>query len=414
MNACQITPYQQEQGAATLFFSIIILGLVTYVTFYSSKTVLMEQKISANEYRAEQAFESAEAGLQSLTTFLASATPTQLNQINAVATTGSTITANSGTPLITVPATIPTPTFRFSNMTVGPPLILDATITGTSDDNIAQRSICITISGIDNLPNVPTAPLISRGSALVVGSGTVHNPEGEMTIWSGGEVDLSSSGTIATETVNQTDANYPNCVDYNHATYPCSVVASSRKDSKNMDIIEYDASLANLSQDAFFENFFGVSREVYKATRVTKYFANEAAFDLSNDADLTDEVIWIEGNVASIGNRNIGCTLHGSGATLNTVDTCTSSPQPASIFIVNGDLDLGGGNANFYGLVFVTGSVTAGGNNRVEGTVIAYQNSGSGGSLDIWYSSKVLNQTRGAGGGSNAQATGSWRDFSCP
>ena len=41
----------QQRGAASLIVSLIILALITFVTIYTSKSVIQEQKIANNDYR---------------------------------------------------------------------------------------------------------------------------------------------------------------------------------------------------------------------------------------------------------------------------------------------------------------------------------------------------------------------------
>ena len=48
----------RQQGAVTLFMSVIVLALITIVAFYTTRTVLFENKVQANNYRAKQAFEA--------------------------------------------------------------------------------------------------------------------------------------------------------------------------------------------------------------------------------------------------------------------------------------------------------------------------------------------------------------------
>jgi len=53
-----------QQGAVTLMMSIIVLIAVTLLSIYSAKTAVIEQRISANEYRALEVGQAASAGLE--------------------------------------------------------------------------------------------------------------------------------------------------------------------------------------------------------------------------------------------------------------------------------------------------------------------------------------------------------------
>src|SRR5512134_3120675 len=66
-----LTPLQQRQrGAATLVVSLILLFMITFITFFSSRSLLFEAKASSNQYRSTQAIEAAEAGLGRATAWL--------------------------------------------------------------------------------------------------------------------------------------------------------------------------------------------------------------------------------------------------------------------------------------------------------------------------------------------------------
>ena len=59
-----------QKGAASLVMSMVILALITFVTIYTSRSILNEQKIANNDYRAKQAFGAAEAGIAEAISYL--------------------------------------------------------------------------------------------------------------------------------------------------------------------------------------------------------------------------------------------------------------------------------------------------------------------------------------------------------
>jgi hypothetical protein len=160
-----------------------------------------------------------------------------------------------------------------------------------------------------------------------------------------------------------------------------------------------------------FANFFGMSMENYRASRVT----NEvAAADVNNLASNptnpgvqlgAGEIIWVEGNAEFQNNTTVGCT-----AVVTGNNFCTGSDINPSIFISNGDLTANG-TPNITGFLYVIGNFNLSGNmTNMGATVVAgeFSNGGSG-SLDIVYNSSVIEQTRDNGplGG----APGSWHDW---
>lgn len=59
----QITPARQK-GVVTLMMSMIVMIAVTLLSIYTAKTAVIEQRISANEYRAMEVNQAASAGLE--------------------------------------------------------------------------------------------------------------------------------------------------------------------------------------------------------------------------------------------------------------------------------------------------------------------------------------------------------------
>jgi len=55
--------FRQQRGAATLAITLIVLLLITLITLFTSRTMIMEQRVSANQYRADQAESAASAAL---------------------------------------------------------------------------------------------------------------------------------------------------------------------------------------------------------------------------------------------------------------------------------------------------------------------------------------------------------------
>lgn len=57
-------PPQRMRGAATLVVVMVLFFIMMLVTAYANRSLIFEQKTSANQYRSTQAFEAAEAGLE--------------------------------------------------------------------------------------------------------------------------------------------------------------------------------------------------------------------------------------------------------------------------------------------------------------------------------------------------------------
>ena len=52
----------RQTGAATLLVTIIVLMVMTLITFFANRNILFETKTAANQYRSAKAIEAAEIG----------------------------------------------------------------------------------------------------------------------------------------------------------------------------------------------------------------------------------------------------------------------------------------------------------------------------------------------------------------
>jgi hypothetical protein len=398
-----------QRGVATLLISMVVLTTITFISLYTARTVLMEQKIATNEFRSNMAFEAAEAGSELGIDFVAKGRDRDVDGLLPGNLVGSdpdefVFDSDADGTNDTNTTTLPNGswvTVSLVNADAGDMIVTTIITQGWSDDSAATRTVTQTVALVSPLPNTPENPLTTQGTVVIGGSATVHNPEGNSTIWSGGDVDLGANNSTSTEIADPASANYPDCLG--DSLDPCDPVQGSDRYVVGLDVIEYDSNLANLSGSDFFQNFFGATPEIYRETRVTMDI-DLAAGDAIGQVHLaTNEIIWVEGDV-TISGLTVGCTVAMTGSNI-----CTVANQAPSILIINGNLTLQGG-PQFYGLVYVAGNVTVVGNTTLVGGVITQgAATNTTGSLDIWYNSALLSRLGDmgppAGGG------GSWRDF---
>lgn len=394
----------KQAGSATLAMSLVLLILITMVSAYTGRTVLFEQKIAANDFRERQAFEAAETGLSAAIAYISSPGGFDKNNdgitdfifdtnADGLGDTNSMTFADNSSVMVAITGAFPSFGLRSD---------------GRSDDLTAMRTVRSILSTVDALPNAPDNPLTARGTVIVNGSATVHNPEGHSTIWSGSNVELGANNATSTNIANPTDPNYPACMD---VSMSCSTTRSSSKIAVGLDVIEYDSSLANLSAEQMFQNFFGTSMVNYRESRVSLEVAAANANNLATNSASpgihlgVGEVIWVEGNTSLSNITTVGCDIALSGAA-----TCPAGNVNPSIVIVNGNLTADG-TPNFYGLVYVVGNMNMASNTTATGAIIVGGDTANnaGGSLDVWYNSDVLNQLRN--NGPLAGAPGSWQDW---
>jgi hypothetical protein len=390
---------RKMSGMVTLTVSLVILVAITLITIYTANTVSLENKIASNTNRSNIAFEAAEAGMEAATSYL-SIDPDRdgngdVDKVFELDADGfGTVNEKPvGTARVVVTVT---------DISVPPTLTAFRIISqGFSDDNSATRTITQIIRAINPLPNIPDNPMTTRGGVVITGSATVTNEEGHSTIWSGGDVDLGSNNATATNVADPGGAGYPACMDTSET---CTTVSSSSRTSIGLDVIEHDSSLAALTPEEMFINFFGMPSATYRDSMVTVDTNNA---DVNTDADLAEnEVIWVEGD-ANISGITVGCSV-----SINGSGNCYDNPAQTkpSILIVNGNLTTSGG-PQFYGIVFVMGDIDTGGNNSIHGALVVAgeTQSAAGGSLDIWYNSDILSGLERIG--PLTGSSGSWRDF---
>ncbi len=401
----------KQRGVASLIISLVILTTLTFVTLYTSKTILTEQKITNNDFRARVAFEAAEAGLAAAITNLSEDPDLNTNGILDGSTATEFLFDHDGdgdreggtdSNTITIGDTIANVTTTDLS-TGGDMTQIEITSTGFSDDKSATKTVTRVITVLKPLPNTPANPVTSRGTILMQGSSTVHNQEGHTTIWTGGDADWGNSSAHS-YIADVSDASYPVCME---TSLTCPEIETSNKTLVGPDIIEYDTNLGNMSAEELFKNYFGYNYTQYRDKLVT---VETTPANVGNNvgaaspgADLaTHEVIWVEGN-ATIAGKTIGCAV-----SVTAQQNCPAADRKPSILIVNGDLELGA-NAVVFGLVFVTGTLTTSGGPDVVGALVSAGAVDVTGSIDVWYSSTVLENTNPSS--YPASTAGSWRDI---
>lgn len=396
-------PLHEQRGVATLVISLTILALLTFVTVYTSKNILTEQKISNNDYRTRQAFEAAEAGVAAVLENLRTNMDNNNNgYVDGTTSDGGGIfdSDNNGSrDSKTIAVGNTSATVAINDLSTSEFIIIEVQSTGTSADKSATRTITRTFVIVTPIANKPRDPLTTKGTVILAGSANVYNSEGHSTIWSGGNVDLSNASTYIPDV---SAANYPACMD-NPDVNPCATVPLSHQSVMGLDVIEYDSSLGNLTPAELFQNFFGRTMASFKDRFVD---INTTAATAPADVNLkTEKVIWVDGSAGTttLNGVTVGCAVSVNG------NTCTLANRKPSILIVDGNLELKG-NSTIYGLVFVTGNLNATGNTTIVGALIsAGAVTGTTGSLDIYYNSNVVKGLDKIG--ELGASAGSWRDL---
>lgn len=395
---------KNQKGAATLLTALILLISITLIALLTSKTVLVETQMAADNYRTTQAVAAANAAMDFAVQYFDQggfdhdrngAVDTIANQSYTSTDGSQTTTASITLDNAVGTRCVPTGT---ANMKSG---LISAT--GFSDDGLAQRTISQCVGPLEILrDDGPKQPLVAQGNVAVTGNARIINRYTNTTIWSGGKVNIGSSSAMETYikdpavTTALTQTQLLDTNDSNNA-----ILVSNRNLGNGLDIIDNDPSLGTLQGLEFFKNFFTVDTRAELKAR-----AGTQAYTSMNSAVTTpvkSGLVWVEGNQSM------------TGGTIGSIDS------PA-IVVINGDFTIGGG-ATIYGLLYVTGKYTINGTptvvgaNIVEGTNLSTETpatppivSGTG-TISLVYWAGFATGSTNPLPGLTAVIEGSWRDW---
>ena len=400
----------KQCGAATLLTAVVLLIGITLITFMTSKTVMVETQMTADNYRTSQATAAANyamdygvnyfdnggfdqkinaTGVAGSDNIIDTVLVPNLVSADGSQTTTAQLSFNNAAGTLCVAAGT-TPTMKFGLITA----------TGFSDDSLASRTITQCVGPLVILrDDGPKQPLVAQGNVAVTGNAHIINRYTNTTIWSGDRVQIGSSSSMETRIKDPASGALTQSQLLDTTTANTQLV-SNKNLGNGLDIIDSDPNLNNLVGLDFFKNFFTVdSREQMKqiAKSAGQYYT-----DISSAVGKSG-LIWIEGD------------QHLTGGTYGSITA------PA-IIIVNGDLQ-SSGNSIVNGLLYMAGkydiggTVTVVGANIVEGTNLATglpatppAVSGTG-TLNLVYWQGFVSGSSNPLPGLTAVISGSWRDW---
>lgn len=409
---------RRQAGLGTLLVAVVLLLLVMVLIATVSRTMVVEQRMSANQVRAKQAHEAAQAGIDAAMTYITTGVGGTDRNGDNIADDLASVTLSTGAsyraafchPEDTATAITCSDTSGtrpgcnyLDNLTpaggnapqeatfLNTPLIVAC---GWSDDNIAKKTIRQHVGAVPALADPPTMPITAKGAINVSGAVTVDNLFNNLTIWSGQPVtNVGASGRTAVldpacPTQDPTAALLA-------SNDPCLLV-TSQDDVIGPDVISSDISLASLSTDEMFSNFTG-------APNLSTYRDRVGVRTLSNaEAQTLDDNGGVKGQAVVIQNDN-----EGTGDITLPNGTIGSRERPV-VLIINGNWT--GGNVTVFGAIYVRGNITLAGNPVVQGAVLVEGNVGGTGNLTVRYSPFVMENAANRTGRPGL-IPGSWRDW---
>jgi hypothetical protein len=459
-----------QRGMVVLLTALALLFSITLISLITSKTVLVETQITANNYRTSQAAEAASAAMDQGVAYFMSGGLDQhnnstrvvggdglvdyigpgsfggypailINLINGVSTetakseptaTSCLMPTTTTFPISLTSGTQTTLSQVYFNNTDDNACDCQATVSedidgdgdgdcmgtlgtnmtrafviakGWSDDCTATRTItqCVGTFDIFRSGQGPKQAFVSKAGVGVFGNAKIINRYNNSTIWSGGAdaVHGASYGTYLRPSGMQV-ADYTTAQLDNENESENTQQVSNRDTGNGIDVVTDDPTLASKStsrletdmissiNNEFFDLFFAHTKAEIKNV------ANVAGQMFTSGTSLADKtgMIWVEGD-AAIHNINMG------------------SPGSPVIIIINGDLDLTGGN--IYGVLYVTGELRITGNPVVKGSVISENGPNSGaGTLTLVYKPWGDDGTHQSPPfiiGTGTVIAGSWKDW---
>ena len=425
---------KSQNGAATLFISIILLVAITLVAMLSGKTVLNETKIAANNYRITQATAAANYAMDLGVNYFDTGGFDRLTNGTGAGPSDGTIdlvgdidsdgTFDDPFNALSLSSTDGSQTISAQllfNNAAGTNCVAAGTSTsmkvgmitavGFSDDGLATRTITQCVGPLGLLrDDGPKQPLVSQGNVALTGNARIINRFTNTTIWSGGDVSIGSSSAMETYIKDPAVGTLNPAVAADKARLISTdedadtQLVSNNNLGNGLDIIDDDPSLGTLEGLDFFKNFFTVeSRDQLKS------LAGSQAYTSMGDAitvPVKSGLVWVE---EADGSQTM------NGGTIGSIDS------PAIVYI-NGDFTLGG-NSTIYGLLYVAGKYTIAGtptvvgSNVVEGTDLSTETPATPpvvngvGTISLVYWQGFSSASSNPLPGLTTVISGSWRDW---
>jgi len=419
----------RQRGVAALAVTLLLFLAMCLVAAYANRGLLFEQRASANQYRAAQAFEAAEAGIEwgiaqlnqpqridgqclptanaantsfrerfvqsqpdtarlEPVTWMSGTTPVALQAACVRGTAGWTCSCPSnGLPALAAAGSddgMPHPAFAVQFSAEAQPGLIRITSTGCSSADgpcrpgsagrpDASARLQVVLGLLPGLRVAPTAALTVKDSVDVGAAALgVHNVD----VASGG-ITVRAGGSLLGTALRLTTA-------------PGGAAGAS--------VLTQDAALASIDSDRLFATHFGVDKASWNTHAAVQ------AIDCRSEC-AARVAAAIDGQAA---NRMVSIT----GDARLTGPVALGSPTQPVLLVVNGTLTLSG-DVMLHGLVYASDIRWDDSSNpqaQVRGALISASAYRGNGTPDLHHDAAVLRALQ-RHTGSLARVPGSWRDF---
>lgn len=428
MNAPTRHAARLQRGVAAVPVVLLLFFGLGIMLMYANRALIFEQRTAANQARATQALELAEAGLEWAVSMLnlaeaidgscipaASATSNFRDRLLAFDAASGQVTPRAdpadadavlrascvivaGSPVCSCPGSgsptftqdVQGPMFSVTFVALAPARagVVRLTATGCTSTGSANKDpaclpgasgradararVTTLLARLPALATAPAAAVTLTGSFGPHGAGasvdlfnTDPGTRG-ITVHAGGSVDV---GKVEVTTVP--------------GTPPLDTLLGN------------DPTLSALAADpdALFAGYFNMSKAAWRAAATRIVCGGDCAAQVQQAHAAGTQMIWIDGD-----------------AVLNT-NTPLGSPTRPIALVVDGQVELRG-NTAFTGLIYATSwDLQGGGRTGLRGAAVSEGSLSANGSADLYFDAGVMQQLQQGGAGVFARLPGSWRDF---
>ncbi len=347
----------KQQGIATLVVAMVLMVVSATTLLVLGERLSLEHKVNSNEYRAMQAFNAAEAGLEYGLEYLSENKDLIILDID---TNGVLDPFSSASTQNVTLADGSSYSVSFSNPIANNFDLIQITATGISSDNTTTRVVRQLTQYSTFATKNADSPVIAKGSVLIEGNPEINNPQYLTSVKTGAGATLTGSAeTNATDGVTS---------------------YSSSAGSIGADIQQNLPELTNITDAELFEQYFGMPKSSVQDMADYSY---EGSGNYSADlSGKTASIIWID---KTAGEESLSVNIRGP-------ITIGSADNPV-VLIVNGDLSITG-TVDFYGVIYASGNadIGASGTPRIYGTVVTSGTYTMHGTAQVNYNDSYLSE----------------------
>jgi len=386
MKRYQANP-KNQCGAATLIVTVVLMIAIILATAYMGEVVVSDIQVGANDRRGKEAFHAAQAGIDHGFAYM---------QSNTAAVSAALSSPAGGALTYSV------------ELAKNDDVVLIESL-GVSPDGSVLRKLTLRIGALPSTTAPPDVPVVAKGFVNMGGNVTVTNNEDDLTIWSGEDLTIGTSGGTSFETRINIDGSRDQ--------------VSTSKSTRGSDVIENDKNLAEASNEDYLEAFFGEGFDT-----LAKIGAGAPTVDLSAGEKFSKDqsgTYYFSGDLA-IGTNDVSkavlasndfdeyapteTTAYNGTDYISGNNSIIGTPDEPVILVVDGTFELGG-SVIIFGTIVADNVVKNGsGTTEIYGGIIALNEvQVSAGGMDIKMDSIVNDNNTNPPGWGVVSST--WKDW---